>query len=158
MTLDPVALLRDIRTLQGELVTLADRPAPDSTAPPTAPSLEKFLSGLPTAWQDGEIRPTARAKPAAKRGRRRPDPFAAVTGTLRIWFEAEPLRTSHELLDRLMTEHPDAFMSVQIRTLQRRIKQWRSEAAHKFVFGEEEPPKSDLPETERAVPALSEAP
>ena len=82
-TLDPVALLRDIRALQGELVTLADRPAPDGAAPPTAPSLNQFLSGLRTAWQDGEARPTSRAKSAAKRGRRRPDPFAAVTETLR---------------------------------------------------------------------------
>ena len=78
-TLDPVALRRNIRTLQGELVSLANRPAPDDTAPPTAPSLEQFLSGLRTAWQDGEVRPTARMKSATKRGRRRPDPFAAVT-------------------------------------------------------------------------------
>ena len=70
-TLDSVALLRDIRAMQGELVSLADRPAPDNTAPPTAQSLEQFLSGLRTAWQDGEVRPTARTKSAAKRGRRR---------------------------------------------------------------------------------------
>jgi len=157
-TLDPVALLRDIRALQGELVTLADRPAPDNTAPPTAPSLEQFLSGLRTAWQDGEVRPTARTKPAAKRGRRRPDPFATVTETLRTWFEAEPWRTSHELLDRLMTDHPDGFKAGQIRTLQRRIKNWRSDAAHKFVFGDEAATKADLPEEDQAAPALSEVP
>ena len=156
--LDPVALLRDIRALQGELVILADRPAPDNSAPPTAPSLDQFLSGLRTAWQDGEVRPTARAKPAAKRGRRRPDPFAAVTEMLRTWFEAEPWRTSHDLLDRLMTERPDAFKAGQIRTLQRRIKTWRSEAAHKLVFGDDTAPQADLPATENPVLALSDAP
>jgi len=156
-TLDPVALLRDICALQGELVTLADRPASHGAAPPTAPSLEQFLSGLRTAWQDGEVRPTARTKPSAERGRRRPDPFAAVTGTLWIWFEAEPWRTSHELLDRLMTEHPEAFKAGQIRTLQRRSKSWRSEVAHKLVFGEDAALKVDRPETEHPVPALSEA-
>ncbi len=88
--LDPVALLRDIRALQAELVTLADQPIPNGAEPPTAPSLEQFLTGLRTAWQDGEVRPTARKKQAAKRGRRRPDPLAAVTDTLRAWFEAEP--------------------------------------------------------------------
>ena len=116
--LDPVALLRDIRALQAELVTLADQPIPNGAEPPTAPSLEQFLTGLRTAWQDGEVRPTARKKQAAKRGRRRPDPLAAVTDTLRAWFEAEPFRTSRELLERLMAEHPDAFTRGQIRTVQ----------------------------------------
>jgi hypothetical protein len=41
--------------------------------------------------------------------RRRPDPFAAVTTELREWFEAEPWRTSRELLERLQTEHPGVY-------------------------------------------------
>ena len=122
---DPVALLHDIRALQGELVILADRSTSDDTAAPTAPTLEQFLSGLRTAWQEGEARPTARSKPATKRGRRRPDPFAMVTDTLREWFEAEPWRSSGELLERLRAEHPDKFTAGQIRTLQRRVKAWR---------------------------------
>jgi hypothetical protein len=44
-TLDPVALLHDIRALQGELVILADRSTSDDTAAPTAPTLEQFLAG-----------------------------------------------------------------------------------------------------------------
>ncbi len=73
--LDPVALLRDIRSLQGELVALADCPVADESAVSTAPTVDQFLAGLPTAWQDGEARPTARAKPVDKRARRRPDPL-----------------------------------------------------------------------------------
>jgi len=152
-TLDPVVLLRDIRTLQGELVALADRPTADDAPAPTAPTLEQFLSGLRTAWKDGEARPTAREKPAAKRGRRRPDPFAAVTDTLRGWFEAEPWRSSGELLERLRTEHPDTFKPGQIRTLQRRVKGWRGEAAHKFVFGSDSLSGTGTPEPESAVTA-----
>src|SRR4051794_8121208 len=34
---------------------------------PTVPILEKFLSGLRTAWKEGEVRPTARPKPKAIR-------------------------------------------------------------------------------------------
>jgi len=135
-TLDTVALLHDIRALQGELVILADRSTSDDTAAATAPTLEQFLSGLRTAWQEGEARPTARSKPATKRGRRRPDPFAMVTDTLREWFEAEPWRSSGELLERLRAEHPDKFTAGQIRTLQRRVKAWRGEVAHKLVFGD----------------------
>jgi hypothetical protein len=144
-TLDPVTLLRDIRVLQGELVALADRPVTDENAVSTAPTLDQFLAGLRTAWQDGEARPTARAKPVAKRGRRRPDPFAAVTDTLREWFAAEPWRSSGELLERLRAVHPGTFKAGQIRTLQRRVKAWRSEAAHKLVFGETSTKSIGLP-------------
>ena len=120
-TLDPIALLRNMRALQAELAGLADRPAIEENAP-TAPALDQFLAGLRTAWKDGEVRPTARAKPVAKRERRRPDPFAAVTDTLRDWFEAEPWRSSGELLERLRTAHPGLFQPGQLRTLQRRVK------------------------------------
>ena len=58
-----------------------------------------------------------------------------MTDTLRDWFEAEPWRSSGELLEWLQTAHPGLFNSGQLRTLQRRIKSWRSEAAHKLVFG-----------------------
>src|SRR5271168_5358813 len=60
-TLDPVALLRTIRAAQQELVEIADRPATAEAAPPTAPTIEQFLVGLRTAWQDGEVRPTSKA-------------------------------------------------------------------------------------------------
>jgi hypothetical protein len=78
---------------------------------------------------------TSAAKPKPKRSRRRPDPFAAVTTELREWFEAEPWRTSRELLERLQTEHPGVYPEGQLRTLQRRLKEWRREAAHRMVFG-----------------------
>ncbi len=82
------------------------------------------------------MRPTARKKAAAKRGRRRHHTLAAVTEKGRRWFEAEPFRTSRELLERLMTEYPDAFTPGQIRTVQRRLKICRSDVAHKLVFGD----------------------
>jgi hypothetical protein len=134
-TLDPVRLLQQIRAAQQQLVDIADRPALGEPAKPTSPTLEEFLSGLRTAWNEGEVRPTSVAKPKPKRSRRRPDPFAPVTTELRKWFEAEPWRTSRELLERLQTEHPGVYPEGQLRTLQRRLKEWRREAAHRMVFG-----------------------
>lgn len=133
--LDPVRLLQEIRTAQQELVRLADATVLGETTPPTAPTLEQFLSGLRTAWQDGEVRPTSTAKAKAKRLRRRPDPLAAVTLVLRGWFEAEPWRTSRELLERLQTEYPGLYPNRLLRTCQRRLKEWRREAALQLVFG-----------------------
>ena len=135
-TLDPVRLLSEIRAAQQLLVTIADRPVMGELAAPTAPTLEQFLSGLRTAWQEGEVRPTSRPKERAlKRGRRRPDPFVAVTEQMREWFAVEPWRTSRELFERLQGEQPGVYPDGQLRTLQRRLKEWRREVAHKLVFG-----------------------
>ena len=136
-TLDPVQLLQTIRTCQQELVEIADRPTSGEAMPPTAPTTEQFLAGLRTAWQEGEVRPTSKPKEKARRGRRRPDPFVTVTALMRGWFEAEPWRTSRELFERLQAEQPDVYPDGQLRTLQRRLKDWRREMAHKMVFGAE---------------------
>jgi hypothetical protein len=133
--LDPVHLLKEIRALQQQLVDIADNLAFGEAAKPTSATLEQFLSGLRTAWREGEVRPTSVAKARPRRSRRRPDPFAAVTVQLRGWFEAEPWHTSRELLERLQTQCPGIYPDGQLRTLQRRLKEWRREAAHQMVFG-----------------------
>src|SRR5438477_7539647 len=127
--LDPVRLLKEIRAVQQQIVEIADRPVLGETAKPTPPTLEQFLSGLRTAWRAGEVRPTSVAKEKAKRTGRLPDPFAAGTAELRGWFEAEPWHTSRELLERLQAERPGVYPDGQLRTLQRRLKEWRREAA-----------------------------
>jgi len=134
-SLDPVRLLQEIRIVQQELVRLADTPVLGQTTAPIAATLEQFLSGLRTAWQEGEVRPTSMPKPKAKRGRRRPDPLAAVTVVLRGWFETEPWRTSREFLERLQAEYPGMYPDRLLRTCQRRLKEWRREAALRLVFG-----------------------
>jgi hypothetical protein len=39
------------------------------------------------------------------------------------------------LLERLQAEYPDSYPTGLLRTLQRRLKIWRSEIAHTMVFG-----------------------
>ena len=93
--LDPVRLLAEIRSAQQRLITLVDAAeetriavlASEQTVP-----IATFVAGLRTAWQGGEVRPTSQPKPKAKRGRRRPDPLAAVTDELRALFEPIPHR------------------------------------------------------------------
>ena len=134
-TLDPVHLLSEMRSAQRRLVAIADRSVLSEPAANPAPTLEEFLSGLRTAWQSGEVRPTAQPKLTAKRTRRRPDPFATASEQLRGWFEAEPWRTAREFLDRLQMEKPGVYPDARLRTLQRRLKIWRQEAAYQMVFG-----------------------
>jgi len=80
------------------------------------------------------MRPTDRPIVKAKRGRRRPDPLIRVMPDLRKWFEAEPWRTGSELLSRLQVEYPGAYPNKLLRTLQRRLKFWRSEQANALLF------------------------
>lgn len=131
--LDPVRLLREMRLAQQRLVDITEM----SHTPPLAaePPIDQFLAGLRTAWQEGEIRPTAKAKPPQKRERRRPDPLVEVTDQLWAWFDEEPWRTSRELLERLQTEHPGQHPDHLLRTLQRRVKTWRKDKARTMVFG-----------------------
>lgn len=141
-TLDPVRLLRDMRRGQQRLVEIADKPGEPVEAD-GAPSLDQFLTGLRTAWRGGEIRPTARSKPKAKRGRRRPDPLVAVTPQLEAWFKSEPWRTASELLEKLQSEHANQYPYLLLRTLQRRLKIWRAQSAHEMVFGAATPEHSE---------------
>jgi hypothetical protein len=82
-----------------------------------------------------EVRPTSRAKPAAKRERRRPDPLLAVTAELEEWYQAEPWRTSREFLERVQAKYPGRYADGLIRTVQRRIKIWRGARARELMFG-----------------------
>ncbi len=135
-TLDPVRLLSEIRLAQQQLVEIADRPVTGEATAPSAPTLAQFLLGLRTSWQEGEVRPTSKPKKKVTQyWRRCPDPFEAVSAQMREWFEAEPWRTSRELLERLQGEHPGVYPDGQLRTLQRRLKGWRREIAHTMVFG-----------------------
>ena len=108
--------------------------------------LARFLSGLRTAWQRGDVRPTSAAKPKVKRGRRRADPLVSVTEQSRVWFLAEPWKTSRGLLDRLQAEHPGDYPDGRPRTLQRRVKGWRMEHARALSLGgvaDPAPPHAD---------------
>lgn len=144
--LDPVTLLRDIRAGQQRLADIAHQ----GTTSSEAPDIESFLRSLRIAWTEGEVRPTAKAKPKLKRERRRPDPLVDVTNDLYSWFEAEPWRTGRELLERLQSIYPGEYPDGLIRTVQRRVKAWRRDRAHRMIFGNEPGEDEQLPELSRA--------
>ena len=90
----------------------------------------------------GRRRPTHRKGPRPPRHwRTRPDPFAVEWPRVVTWLESEPDRTAKELFARLRQEQPGTFIDGQVRTLQRRVKEWRTLAARRLVFAE---PLADL--------------
>jgi hypothetical protein len=149
-TLDPVRLLDEIRAAQQHLARLSA--GEDShVAPTSAVALDGFLAGLATAWRDGEVRPIHRPKPMSKprwHWRTRTDPFVDVWPRVCDWLDAEPYRTGEEILRRLQGERPGRFLDGQLRTLQRRVKEWRRAAVRDLVFAEPE----IKPRCEKALP------
>jgi transposase len=62
--------------------------------------------------------------------RTRSDPFEGAWPAIAQQLDNDPAITPSAILASLMTQHPDRFSRAQIRTLQRRIKQWRRERSH----------------------------
>jgi len=143
LALDPVRLLQQIRIVQQALSDIATYGPPAQQATPTAspsPSptpIAEFLSSLSTAWKEGEVRPTHRKKSNAPRWwRTRVNPFAEAWPVIEGWLDADPSASANELMDRLAAMTPEVYGSkAQLRTLQRRVGEWRSERAKEMVLG-----------------------
>jgi len=131
--LDPLRLLEEIRSVQHHLAALAAGQTTHLARPEG--SLDGFLAGLATAWHHGEVRATHRLTPRPMRDwRTRTDPFERVWPCVRAWLEAEPDRVGKELFVRLQGELPGVFPDGQLRTFQRRVREWRHAAARALVF------------------------
>lgn len=134
-TLDPVRLLHGIRELQETLAALAKQPGAENGDVPAAQNLDDFLAKLPRLWRDGEVRPTHRGKPPSPRTyRTRVDPFKEVWPHVLGWLQEEPDITAKELFQRLQQKHPGDFKPGQLRTLQRRVREWRKAMARELIY------------------------
>lgn len=132
--LDPVLLLKHIRDAQAAVVALSQNVTP----PPLSADMQQFVSSLATAWRAGEVRPTHRREPPAGRWwRTRMDPFAEVWPVLLGWLEERPDLEAKEMLKRLQTSGYGNYSDGQLRTLQRRVHEWRKRIAHELIYGSE---------------------
>ncbi len=130
---DPLELLHQIRQSQSALTALS---ADGRGTTEQEINLEQFLAQLPKLWEKGEARPTRRNKPTEQRTyRTRKDPFEGEWAEVLGWLEKEPDVTAAGLLERLTQQHPDKYHKGHLRTLQRRIGQWRHIMARQLVFG-----------------------
>ena len=129
--LDPAALLHQIREGQAALAALDSG---DLSHGPERQSLEEFLAKLPELWREGEVRPTHRNTPSSPRTwRTRKDPFEEVWPEILLWLQLDPESTAKSLMGRLHRDYPGRFPEGQLRTLQRRIREWRHVMARELV-------------------------
>jgi len=99
-----------------------------TTSSPALSDLVALLEG-----QGSHKRMYRRAKPHVVRTwRTRPDPFASIWEQVRERLEAAPERTAKALFLELQQEHPGHYTDGQLRTLQRRVKEWRAQAILQF--------------------------
>ena len=134
LTLDPLKLLEEVRRVQHHVANLAE--GRELTALPHRDAdLEQFLASLSTLWRSGEARPTHQPRSKRKHDwRTRKDPFERVWSEVLVWLETEPNRTAKELFHRLQNQYPETFSEGQLRTLQRRVKDWRRQAARRLIL------------------------
>src|SRR5664279_3607496 len=139
LTLDPLRLLDEIRAVQHHIAGLAAGEVVHAL-PSRDAALDRLLHSLATAWTGGEVRPTHRHGPKpARHWRTREDTFETTWPRIVLWLKSEPDRTAKELLQRLQAEDPISPRDAQLRTLQRRVKEWRRAEARRLVFGNGSP-------------------
>jgi hypothetical protein len=141
--LDPVRLLRQIQTLQDALWRHAILPPTAMAAQTTPAAAVRFdvqvcstaeFGAVPTGTGDDlagmEQRRRRYRRSPRKLGprtyRTRPDPFADVWDEVRAELEAQPERTAKATFQALQSRYPGQFPDVQLRTLQRRVREWRA--------------------------------
>jgi hypothetical protein len=133
-SLDPLRMLDEIRAMQHHLAALANG---ESIHTPVArdADLSEFLAGLALAWKAGEVRPTHTKKPRPARAwRTRIDAFAEVWPEMSGWLETDPDLNGVDLLAQLQNAYPARFPDSLLRTLQRRLADWRLAASTRLVF------------------------
>jgi hypothetical protein len=136
--LDPVQLLRQIQQLQDALWkhALTQLPAnvpavigPVSSVTPTIRfTLEASAESGTTAQRESEgARKYRRTKgvKGPRLYRTRVDPFADVWHEVEAELTAHPEGTAKAAFERLQQRYPGVFPATQVRTLQRRVQEWR---------------------------------
>jgi hypothetical protein len=151
--LDPLDLLQRIRDSQAALAALSTG---ELGSGQERESLEQFLAGLSELWRQGEARPTHRSStPRPRDWRTRQDPFEKVWPEILLWLQEEPDATAKSLLERLNQKYPEQFPAGQLRTLQRRVRDWRRVMAGNLVLGcHEGPATAETPIVVGAQPKM----
>jgi hypothetical protein len=131
--LDPIELLHRIRESQSALAALASNRLPSDGL--FQSGIDQFMSQLPQLWQNGEVRATHRKRPDKPHyWRTREDTFKDVWYKVLCWPEETPDATAKSLFERLQNESPGKYKESQLRTLQRRVRGWRTIMAKKLIY------------------------
>jgi len=143
--LDPVALRHQMETLQRAFwrhalaAQMAGLERQEAVSEGMSSSnrdvtISNEMASVAVAWQEQSERRYRRSGKARAphTWRTRTDPFEAAWEEIEQWLAEEPERTAKSLLRQLQERHPGQYGAGQLRTLQRRVKEWRKEAIIQF--------------------------
>ena len=139
---DPVALLETVRRCQASLASLSagqenqeQRPRTGAVDPEQASkeqrSLNRFLSNLQLLWQQSQPLPEPKQK--RRYTPRRRTLFAEHQEQIEQWLEGEANTHAAEILRRLMALAPGSYHEGQLRSMERRVKEWRTVRAERLL-------------------------
>ena len=97
--------------------------------------LSQFLAKLAHLWREGDASPTRRRNRKPRWWRTHKDPLEHVWPEVLTYLQDHPDASGTAILQVLMRDHPESVGPKQLRTLQRRLKQWRSVMARELVYG-----------------------
>ena len=141
--LDLVVLLHAIREPQSALAAVT---CPEIRPTPSGESLEQFLAKLPDLWRQDAARTSREGRVQPPRTwRTRPDPFEGVWCDVLGWLQEDPDPSAVVSLGRLQEAEPDRFSRAHLRTLQRRVRQWRGIKSKELVYAAAGEPMAELP-------------
>jgi hypothetical protein len=133
-SLDPVALLAEIRRCQDELGERITRRGLAAAADAGPADPLAFARALAANAGTGEVRAThRRVKRKYKTRMRMPSKLDPHLATIEDWLAAEPQITALAILRRLTTIDPDAFSDKQHSIVQRLLKALRRKAAQRVI-------------------------
>ena len=144
--LDPVILLKELERRQDYFWTFANgqRELEGNDSPREMDAIvRKYLVEITASQEPKEIRRYRRTK-KPRTWRTRKDPFAEVWPEVRVQLEVNPAQTAKGLFVGLQQRHPGQFFDGQLRTLQRRVRDWRREALYKAEIARVEPTASEI--------------
>jgi hypothetical protein len=154
----PVALLETIRRCQASLASLAagvqsQEPEPGSGAidpellSKEQRTLSRFLRNLQVLWQNSQPHPEPRQK---RRYTPRPRTlFAEHQPLIGQWLE-EGTANAAEILRRLIRLAPEQYHEGQLRSMERRVREWRCARAEQLLEGMRAAGKA-VPTGERSI-------
>ena len=97
--------------------------------------MSQFLAKLAHLWREGDASPTRRRNRKPRWWRTHKDPLEHVWPEVLTYLQDHPDASGTAILQVLMRDHPESVGPKQLRTLQRRLKQWRSVMARELVYG-----------------------
>ncbi len=137
-TLDPVALMAEIRDAQSELGARVDRRGGNAAVPKQLPlpNTATFAKGLGKMIETGEPRATHRRQRRGYKVRvRMPSMLDPHVATIESWLSVEPQLTATAILARLIQRAPGDFGLSQHSIVQRLLKTLRTKTTHQLMAG-----------------------